>query len=98
IMLLRPENEKGLFAEQPLLKWSAVGLGLLVFVQIAATLWNGLAKSPVNQNSAKAVAIGTVEAIGHELYTKYLLPFEAIGFLLLAATIGALVLAKKKLD
>jgi NADH-quinone oxidoreductase subunit J len=37
-----------------------------------------------------------VETIGRELYTNYVLPFEAAGYLLLAATIGAVVLAKKK--
>ncbi|MGE5353109.1 MAG: NADH-quinone oxidoreductase subunit J [Acidobacteriota bacterium] len=36
--------------------------------------------------------------MGKQLYTNYLLPFEAAGFLLLAATIGALVLAKKKFE
>jgi NADH-quinone oxidoreductase subunit J len=33
-----------------------------------------------------------------ELFSKYILPVEAAGFLLLAATIGALVLAKKKFE
>jgi NADH-quinone oxidoreductase subunit J len=41
---------------------------------------------------------GTVEQIGLQMYTNYVLPFEAAGFLLLAAAIGATVLAKKKFD
>jgi len=30
------------------------------------------------------------------MFINYVLPFEAVGYLLLAAAIGALVLAKKK--
>lgn len=40
---------------------------------------------------------GSVEAVGRSLFTTYLLPFEIASFLLLAAIIGAVVLAKKKL-
>lgn len=40
---------------------------------------------------------GSVESVGRELFSIYLLPFEIAGFLLLAAIIGAVVLAKKKL-
>jgi NADH-quinone oxidoreductase subunit J len=40
--------------------------------------------------------IGTAENIGREMFTKFVLPFEASAFLLVAAAIGALVLAKKK--
>ena len=36
--------------------------------------------------------------IGRQLFTNYVLPFEAAGFLLLAATIGALILAKRKFE
>jgi NADH-quinone oxidoreductase subunit J len=41
---------------------------------------------------------GSVENVGRSLFTTYLLPFEIASFLLLAAIIGAVVLAKKKLD
>ncbi len=41
---------------------------------------------------------GTVETFGRSMFTTYLLPFEIASFLLLAAIIGAVVLAKKKLD
>ncbi len=45
-----------------------------------------------------SIHAGTIESIGFELYSNYVLPFEAAGYLLLAATIGALVLAKKKFE
>lgn len=98
IMLLKPENEKRFFEENPKVKIASLIIAAVVFVQIVITIWNGMTKHPVTQEAGKALQIGTVEAIGHELYTNYLLPFEAIGFVLLAATIGALILAKKKLD
>ena len=39
---------------------------------------------------------GTIEAVGMELYTRYLLPFEVASVLLLVAMIGAVVLARKQ--
>ncbi len=38
---------------------------------------------------------GTVEALGGQLFTTYLLPFEVTGVLLLVAVVGAVVLAKR---
>jgi NADH-quinone oxidoreductase subunit J len=37
---------------------------------------------------------GTTAAVGKVLFTKYILPFEAASLLLLAAVVGAVVLAK----
>ena len=52
----------------------------------------------INTDVARSIDAGTVETIGREMFTKYVLPFEAAGYLLLAATVGALVLAKKKFE
>ncbi|MEI8389466.1 MAG: NADH-quinone oxidoreductase subunit J [bacterium] len=41
---------------------------------------------------------GTTGIIGKALFTKYVLPFEILSLLLLAAIIGAVVLAKKDRD
>ena len=48
--------------------------------------------------SEKALQIGTAEYLGAELFTTYSFPFELASFLLLAAIVGAVVLAKKKFD
>jgi NADH-quinone oxidoreductase subunit J len=40
---------------------------------------------------------GTTKAVGQALYTDYLLPFEATSVLLLAAIVGAVILAKSKI-
>ncbi len=69
------------------------GIFLLVLVSFFAT------KSPnILVMSPQSINQGTVEAIGKELFTNYLLPFEAIGMLLLVAIIGAVILAKRKID
>ncbi len=41
---------------------------------------------------------GNVEALGAVLYTKFLFPFEVASILLLAAMIGAIVLAKRRIE
>ena len=38
---------------------------------------------------------GSVESIGRQLFTTYLLPFELTSFIILAAIIGAVTLAKR---
>lgn len=43
-----------------------------------------------------AETIGTVEAMGGAMFSKFILPFEITSILLLAAIVGAVVLAKKK--
>jgi NADH-quinone oxidoreductase subunit J len=71
---------------------------MLVFIQLVYMVFLSHPSSSVNPVVAESVKAGTIEQIGRELYTNYVLPFEAAGFLLLAATIGALILAKKKFD
>ena len=41
--------------------------------------------------------VGTVETVGRALFTDYLLAFEVTSVLLLAAVIGAIALAKRKI-
>ena len=45
--------------------------------------------------AAPTVAVVAIEAVGNLLFTDYALPFEIIGFLLLAAIIGAIFLARR---
>ncbi len=46
--------------------------------------------------SPNADLIGTVESMGTALFGKFLLPFEVTSMLLLAAIVGAVILAKKQ--
>ena len=43
-------------------------------------------------------SFGTVAVIGETLFTDFVLPFEVASILLLLAMVGAVVLAKRKLD
>jgi len=97
-MLLRPEHEKNFFEEHPKMKWLALFVGGIVFLQLLYTIFIGKLSSTMHANTEQSVQIGTVESIGRGLFTSYIIPFEAAGFLLLAAAIGALVLAKKHFD
>jgi len=96
IMLLKPENEK-LFEMNPKVKLFAVIITTLIFLQFAFIILFTKG-TPANANVAASIKAGTVEQIGRELYSNYILPFEAAAYLLLAATIGALVIAKKKFE
>lgn len=96
LMLLRPENEKKFMDLNPKIKIFAMIVTLVVFIQLVYLIFFSHTSSNINSDLAKSVQAGTIESIGKELFTYYIVPFEAAGYLLLAATIGALVLAKKK--
>lgn len=43
-------------------------------------------------------SFGTIEVLGKELFTAYVVPFELAGILLTVALIGAVLLAKRRLE
>jgi NADH-quinone oxidoreductase subunit J len=74
----------------------------LVFAGLAGIVLLGAA-TPVLTSAALSQPLpkaektfGTAESIGNVLFQTYLLPFEVTGLLLLVATIGILMLAKRK--
>jgi NADH-quinone oxidoreductase subunit J len=95
IMLLKPGKEK-LLGVNPKLKIFAFVIAFFVFLQLIYIIFFSSISEPGTVESS--IKAGTIETIGMELFSKYILPVEAAGFLLLAATIGALVLAKKKFE
>lgn len=66
----------------------AAGMFILESAVLARRFW--MPKGP-------AAEVGTVEAVGRALFTDYLLAFEITSVLLLAAVIGAIALAKRKI-
>lgn len=77
-------------------KW----LGFVLFMVIMAQLVYATATT---SGSLSAVAVGSPEtgsalSIAQELFTRYALPFEMIGILLLVATVGAVILAKRTFE
>ncbi len=98
LMLLLPEQERKILKVNPVIKVFAVGIAVMVFLQIAYLIFIGTPPDNLSPDVAASVQAGTIEQIGRELYTNYIVPFQAAGILLLAATIGAVVLAKKKFE
>jgi len=62
----------------------ALGLGSLIL-----RAW------PIGSTPAPPTIGGGSAALGSALFSTYVLPFEAVSFLLLAALIGAIVLARR---
>jgi NADH:ubiquinone oxidoreductase subunit 6 (subunit J) len=65
------------------------GLFLTVVFMIAGQKWPSVEK-------AAGLAAPSVAAIGRIIFSRYVLPFEVIGFLLLAALIGVIVVAGRE--
>jgi NADH-quinone oxidoreductase subunit J len=68
-------------------------LGFAGYAIVHAFAGAALASAP-----EPAATFGTVEQVGRLLFKKYLFPFEMVSVLLLAAVLGAVVLAKKRLS
>ena len=71
---------------------SLFALGVLYLLKRAGILLPGAGMA-----TAPPADYGSVRSVALSLFTTYLLPFEITGLLLLAAVIGAVVLAKRKL-
>jgi NADH-quinone oxidoreductase subunit J len=65
-----------------------VGLGILA--GLATLLWDTFRGDRIDLTTS------TARGVGESLFTSFLLPFEVVSFLLLAALIGAIVLARKE--
>jgi NADH-quinone oxidoreductase subunit J len=97
IMLLNIEEKEGRLAG------SALGLQLLAALAVGAVFVT--VASLVKMDGAllalagsEAGDFGTTKAVGRMLFTEYLLPFEIASVLLLAAIVGAVILAKRRID
>jgi NADH-quinone oxidoreductase subunit J len=97
IMLLNLQDESKLTENLTYKKITAVLLALLLFSVLSITTYFAfLGKFPlINPNAEQ---LGTVQVNGRELYTTFSFPFELVSFILLAAIVGAIVLAKKKFE
>jgi len=76
------------------------GVGFVLFTVILGQLVYITATTSESLSSAviENPETGTALNIAEELFTRYLLPFEIIGILLLVATVGAVILAKRTFE
>ena len=91
IMLLNVEEKSGRLSNRKI-ALQFVGILVVGAVMVAVA---GLIKIDPAQ---VADGFGTTKAIGRMLFTDFLLPFEIASILLLAAIVGAVVLAKRRIE
>jgi NADH-quinone oxidoreductase subunit J len=95
IMLLDLEEE--LHSGLKIVSSKVVG-GFLAVLFLLGIFYAAVAKSPAGQTGPYTTEkmATNVKDVSEMLFTKYLLPFEIISILLVAAIIGAVILSKKR--
>jgi NADH-quinone oxidoreductase subunit J len=89
---LKKEVRTACFIKHPAYAAGIAGLLFLVLFRAAQTLQLG----PTGEWSVSAIEEATfTKALALELFTRYMLPFEITGLILLVAVIGGIVLAKR---
>jgi len=96
IMLLNLGDDKKLVEHLGLRMYLGIAFSAGLLIELLY-IFGFSSPSVYTQLSPASVEMGTVEYIGKVLFTKFLFPFEITSFLLLAAIIGAVLLAKRKL-
>ena len=96
IMLLNVKAESGKRGTHAVLAGTVIGLFVL-FQTCWFLLKGSMTGATGTMDKAQIVSYGHVELIGKALFTDFLLPFEITSVLLLAAIVGAVILAKKKI-
>lgn len=78
-------------------KYHLIALGAVLMIPINLLIFKALSTLPnIEMELVENTDFGTIKALGMQLYTDWLLPFELISILLLVALIGVIVLVKQK--
>jgi NADH-quinone oxidoreductase subunit J len=98
IMLLNLKKEETVKKYQR--QWPVSAASAIVFAVFLILIVGKITvMPPLGQYSVEAIKTeGSMMTIGKVLYTQYLLPFEVASLVLLVAIIGAVVLAKKRIE
>jgi NADH-quinone oxidoreductase subunit J len=73
-------------------RWLGALVGVGVFAGLVFLIQQAY---PLQDAVAFQTVQGSTDVVGEAIFRNYVLPFEAVSFLLLAALIGAIVLARK---
>ncbi len=92
VMLLSVDRETRAARANRFWPWLAA-FGVLIVAEIALLVWRGV--FPAETGRAMGSVDFTVNGLGKELYTNYLIPFEVASLILLVGLVGAVMLAKK---
>jgi len=76
--------------------WLALACVLAVAAEVIYVLRRGAAAFRYALPEERATAAGNVERVADVLFKEYLLPFELASVLLLAAIVGAVIMARKR--
>jgi NADH-quinone oxidoreductase subunit J len=101
VIMLLNQRSRGV----AVIKWTLPkALGLAIVMGILAQLVS-VFSSPASKlgrsadyTAARIAREGAVQVIGADLYTRYVLPFEAISILLMVAVMGAVLIAKRRVE
>ncbi|MBI3449898.1 MAG: NADH-quinone oxidoreductase subunit J [Acidobacteria bacterium] len=80
----------------PVTRGAAALLIVALLFTTVMTIYARAARSCAAMGVQTEGPAGNIEAVGIELYTRYLLPFEVASILLLVAMVGAVVLARRE--
>ena len=94
IMLLNLQSDPQRIQRQGLGRIAIIG-GVVLVAELGLLLQRSSSGQADSHAGNLPETFGTVEALGSQLFTTYLLPFEITGILLLVAVVGAVVLAKR---
>jgi NADH-quinone oxidoreductase subunit J len=75
-------------------RWAAIVVALFVFGVLTALLVDAFGGKEIVFNDA-LVSQGSTANVGNSVFRQYLVPFEVVSMLLLAALVGAVVLARR---
>jgi NADH-quinone oxidoreductase subunit J len=95
VMLLSVDRETQAVRANRFWPW-LVGFGFVIAAEIALLVLRGT--FPADRGQAVKNAGAGVRELGVELYTNYLVPFEIASVILLVGLVGAVMLAKKKVE
>ena len=73
-------------------------LAVFLVLQMAWAVWHISTRESVALDSVSAGSVSDVAALGRSIFTDYSFQFEATSILILAAMVGAVVLARKEHD
>jgi len=93
VMLLNLRRESFSAERQRAVKLAAAGLGVLVLLAFLSLL-----PGAFREAAAPPEGFGGYRQVGMALFTDWLLAFEATSLLLLAAMVGAVILAKRDIE
>lgn len=93
MMMFDVKREERFFHRQTLV---ALFLGAVILGEMAVMVRRAVFAEGTGEFTVqRVVEMGNAQAVGTQLFTRYLIPFEVASLILLVAMVGAIVLAKR---